>query len=205
MTKTKTHWNAVYGEKSDRDVSWFQPEAQPSLELILLHRNLANKGVVDVGAGASRLVDGLLAANLTDVTLLDVAEAAFAPVRERLGSLGNLPTYVMANAIDWQPKRQFGIWHDRAMFHFLTRESEQDRYLATLDRSLVPGGIAILATFAPDGPEFCSGLPVQRYSYEEIKNKLGPSYVPIKAIQISHSTPRGSVQSFQYALFRKTG
>ena len=116
MAQEKTHWNAVYGAKSDRDVSWFQPDAQPSLDLILRHRDLASQGVIDVGAGASRLVDGLFAAGLTDVTLLDIAASAFDPVRQRLGRQRDQPVYVIANATEWQPDRHFGIWHDRAAF-----------------------------------------------------------------------------------------
>tara|TARA_R110002074_G_scaffold90900_1_gene199092 strand:+ start:3750 stop:4367 length:618 start_codon:yes stop_codon:yes gene_type:complete len=204
MTQAKTHWNTVYREKSAADVSWFQPEAQPSLDLILQHRDLAVQGVIDVGAGASRLVDGLLAAGLTDVTLLDVAKTAFDPVRQRLGPQGDLPNYVIANAADWQPDRQFGVWHDRAAFHFLTAKIDQDHYLTTLRKSLVPRGIAILATFAPDGPEFCSGLPVQRYSSAEIGDRLGPSFALVEALSVSHMTPQGKEQRFQYAVLRKT-
>jgi len=205
MNQPKSHWNAVYGAKSDKDVSWFQPEAQPSLDLIIRHRDLAGQGVVDVGAGASRLVDGLLAAGMTDITLLDLAERAFDPVRARLGPLGNLVNYVIANAVDWQPDRQFGIWHDRAAFHFLTSKVDQDQYLTTLHNSLVPGGIAILATFAPDGPEFCSGLPVQRYASAEIAARLGQSFELINALAVSHVTPKGNAQRFQYAVLRKSG
>lgn len=203
MNEAKTHWNAVYGEKSDQDVSWFQPEAQPSLDLILRHRDLAVQGVIDIGAGASRLVDGLLAAGLTDVTLLDVVGAGFDPVRQRLGPRGDLPTYVIANAADWQPDRQFGIWHDRAAFHFLTAKIDQDHYLAILRNSLVPRGIAVVATFAPDGPVSCSGLPVQRYSSTMIADRLGPTFALIDALAVVHTTPQGKEQRFQYAVLRK--
>lgn len=205
MAQVQTHWNAVYGAKSDRDVSWFQPEAQPSLDLILRHRDLAAQGVIDAGAGASCLVDGLLAACLTDVTLLDIAESAFDPVRQRLGWQRDQPTYVIANAAEWQPDRHFGIWHDRAAFHFLTGKVDQDRYLSTLHSSLVPRGIAILATFAPNGPEVCSSLPVQRYSSAQIADRLGPSFSLIDALDVTHKTPKGAAQQFQYAVLRKTG
>ena len=205
MNQPKSHWNAVYDEKSEMEVSWFQPEAQPSLDLIIRHRDLAAQGVVDIGAGASRLVDGLLTAGLTDITLLDVAEMAIDPVRTRLGPLSNLPNYVIANAVDWQPDRQFGIWHDRAAFHFLTSKMDQDRYLTTLSNSLVPNGIAILATFAPDGPESCSGLPVQRYASVEIGARLCQSFELNDALAVSHLTPKGNIQRFQYAVLRKSG
>lgn len=205
MTQRKSHWTAVYEKKSDQDVSWFQPEAQPSLDLILGHRDRAAFGIVDVGAGASRLVDGLLDAGLCDITLLDIAETAFDPVRTRLGQRGNLPKYVTANAADWQPDRQFGIWHDRAAFHFLTVKVDQDHYLATLRKSLVANGIAIIATFAPDGPEFCSGLPVQRYASAEIADRLGPSFTLIDALAVSHKTPNGTTQRFQFCVLKKTG
>lgn len=205
MAQPKSHWTAAYEKKSDKDVSWFQPEAQPSLDLILRHRDQTAFGVVDVGAGASRLVDGLLDAGVRDITLLDIAETAFDPVRKRLGQRGNLPKYVTANAADWQPDRQFGIWHDRAAFHFLTAKADQEHYLTTLRKSLVADGIAIIATFAPDGPEFCSGLPVQRYASSEIANRLGPSFTLIDALTVSHKTPNGTAQSFQFSVQKKTG
>lgn len=148
-------------------------------------------------------MDGLLTAGLTDVMLLDVADAGFEPVRQRLGTRGVQPTYVVANAANWQPGRQFGIWHDRAAFHFLTARADQDHYLTTLRKHVVPGGIAILATFAPDGPEFCSGLPVQRHSSAEIGDRLAPSFELINALDISHTTPMGKKQRFQYAVLRK--
>ena len=204
MTRPKSHWTTVYEKKSDQDVSWFQPVAQPSLDLILGHRGQAAIGVVDLGAGASRLVDGLLDAGLRDITLLDIAKTAFDPVHKRLGQRGSLPKYVTANAANWQPGRQFGIWHDRAAFHFLTAKADQDHYLTTLRKSLVADGIAIIATFAPDGPEFCSGLPVQRYASAEIADRLGPSFTLVNALAVSHKTPSGTAQSFQFSVLKKT-
>ena len=204
MPNALAHWAAVYGRKPGDTVSWFQSRAQPSLDLILHHRDLADRGVIDVGAGASRLVDGLLEAGLRDVALLDIADTAFEQVRQRLGPACDQPKYLKANVTEWLPDRQFGIWHDRAAFHFLTDWADQDRYIKTLRKSLVPRGIAILATFAPNGPEMCSGLPVQRYSSAGIADRLDPSFDLIDTLDISHRTPGGSDQRFQYSVLRKT-
>ena len=197
----RDHWNSVYATKSEDTVSWFQNDAQPSLDLILTHPDAAARGVVDIGAGASRLVDRLLDNGVDDVTLLDLSDRSFDVVRDRLIGRDVQPTFVVQDVTDWQPARAFGVWHDRAAFHFLTDRASQDAYLSVLKSATAPGAIVIMATFAYDGPERCSGLPVQRYSSEELSVRVGPSFRLLKTRKIDHRTPGGTTQRFQYSVF----
>ena len=196
----RDHWNRVYAAKSEDTVSWFQKDAQPSLDLILTYPDAAARGVVDIGAGASRLVDRLLDNHVEDVTLLDLSNRRFDVVRGRLIGRDVQPTFVVQDVADWQPARTFGIWHDRAAFHFLTDRASQDAYLSVLQSATVPGSIAIIATFAENGPEQCSGLPVQRYSSEALSARIEPSFRPLETRKIDHLTPNGVTQPFQYTV-----
>ncbi|KEJ93708.1 Methyltransferase domain-containing protein [Pseudosulfitobacter pseudonitzschiae] len=197
----RDHWNSVYATKSEETVSWFQNDAQPSLDLILTHRDAAARGIVDIGAGTSRLVDRLLDNGVEDVTLLDLSDRSFDVVRDRLIGRDVQPTFVVQDVTDWRPARTSGVWHDRAAFHFLTNRASQDAYLSALKLATTPGSIVIMATFAEDGPERCSGLPVQRYSSEALSARVGPSFQPLETRKVGHRTPGGVTQSFQYSVF----
>ncbi len=197
----RNHWNSVYATKSEDTVSWFQKDAQPSLDLILTYPDAAARGVVDIGAGASRLVDRLLDNDVDDVTLLDLSDRSFDVVRDRLSGQDVQPTFVVQDVTYWQPARAFGVWHDRAAFHFLTDRASQDAYLSVLKSATAPGAIVIMATFADDGPERCSGLPVQRYSSEELSARVGPSFQLLETQKTGHQTPGGATQGFQYSVF----
>ncbi|MGR3570469.1 class I SAM-dependent methyltransferase [Brevirhabdus sp.] len=200
-----THWNTVYTSKDEDELSWFQQAPQPSLDMILAHRDAAAQGVVDIGAGASRLVDALLDEGLEDITLVDLAEHGLATTRARLRERGALPRYVVADATQWTPARRFGLWHDRAAFHFLTTPEAQAAYLEALRLGTGAGAIVIIATFAEDGPERCSGLPVQRYSPETLSARLGAGYDLIDSRAVGHHTPSDATQKFQYSVFRRLG
>lgn len=195
------HWNAVYQSKASDAVSWFQPEATLSLALIDTLRVPQSAAVLDVGAGASKLVDGLLARGYRDITLLDLAERGLAVTRKRLSEAP--VKYEVADITRWQPSRLYSIWHDRAVFHFLTSESERSAYRDTLVRAVRPGGYVIIATFAADGPERCSGLPVQRYSEEALVSAFAKTLKPLEIRFERHRTPAGAEQSFVYALFER--
>ncbi len=199
--QNRDHWNNVYASKAEDSVSWFQKDAQPSLDLILAHSDAAAQGVVDIGAGASRLVDGLLDNGVNDVTLLDLSTKSFGVVRARLVGRDVQPTLVEQDVAAWQPTRTFGVWHDRAAFHFLTKRVSQDAYISALKSATEPGAIVVMATFADDGPERCSGLPVQRYSSEDLSARIGPSFRPLETRKVGHRTPGGVIQKFLYSVF----
>lgn len=200
---TRQHWEEVYRLKAEQEVSWFQTEPAVSLELIHGASVAKDDAVVDVGAGASRLMDRLLAEGYTDLTALDIAAAALQKTRERLGKAAEQVNWVAADVTRWQPRKPYGLWHDRAVFHFLTEAADRAAYRRTLESALKPQGIAIIASFAPDGPERCSGLPVQRYSPASLAAELGAGFRLLTQRSESHSTPAGKLQQFQYSVFRR--
>lgn len=197
------HWQAVYTGKADTAVSWFEAEPAVSLALIDLIGIAPEVPVIDVGGGASRLVDRLLERGFSDVTVLDLAEAALAAARRRLGVRAAGVTWIAGDVTGWQPARQYGLWHDRAVLHFLTTAEDRAAYVARLRRALAPGGHAIIGTFAPDGPERCSGLPVVRHDAASLSALLGAAFALLDSRRHRHVTPGGAVQSFQFATFRR--
>lgn len=204
MTKSdQEHWQSVYTRKGETEVSWY--EARPERALALLDRaGLApHHAVIDVGGGASHLVDALVAINQAHVAVLDISEAALATARSRLGSRAEAVEWIVSDITAFVPDRTYDIWHDRAAFHFLTDPGERSAYRNVLTRALVPGGIAVIGTFALDGPERCSGLPVARYDAQGIADALGPKLRLIDARHDIHTTPWGSEQAFQFAVLER--
>lgn len=200
----KDHWDGIYSRKTEADLSWHQDDPSMSLDLMGLAGLTPDTSVIDIGAGTSRVVDRLLDMGLRDITVLDLADSAIAASRSRLGDRGADVTWVAADVTTWNAGRVFDIWHDRAVFHFLVDPADRASYLARLSESLAVGGHAIIATFAPDGPETCSGLPVQRYSPDSLSQTLGDTFARIADRSHLHRTPAGRPQAFQYSLFRKT-
>jgi SAM-dependent methyltransferase len=197
------HWEKVYQTKDESALSWFQERPAPSLGLILeFNRNCA-AGIIDIGAGSSRLADTLAHGGFSDITLLDVSNTALAMTMKRLGENSNNVRCIIDDVTSWAPQRKWQVWHDRAVFHFLTKKHEQDAYIDVLVRATKPGSIVIFGTFAPDGPEKCSGLPVQRYSGEGLKKRLGPGFDLLKTTSYIHSTPNDAEQKFTYVVFRR--
>lgn len=192
------HWQTVYQTKEEDEVSWFQERPAVSLDLIGRSGFGPEAGLIDVGGGASRLIDHLLAAGWRDLTVLDVAKAALDRSRERLGEQAKQVSWVAADITRWQPERRYDLWHDRAVFHFLTDPADRAAYRAVLARALRPGGQAIIGTFAADGPERCSGLPVCRYDAAALAAEFGPSFRLEEALTHEHATPSGKVQKFQF-------
>lgn len=193
------HWQDIYGSKSPDAVSWYEREATASLAMIDACGVLQRDPIVDVGAGASVLVDGLVAKGFSDLTVLDVSEAALAITKTRIGERAK---YVVSDVTSWKPERPYALWHDRAVFHFLTDEVSRAQYKATLSAALHAGGHAIVATFAEDGPEKCSGLPVRRYSPSELAAELSPVLEMLDARRVMHVTPWGAEQRFVYVRFK---
>lgn len=197
------HWDAVYGRSEEDAVSWFEPEPVVSLGMLDRLGAEPTDAIVDVGAGCSRLVDALLARGFSDVTVLDASEVGLAKARQRLGDRARQVRWVVADLLSWQPPGQYQIWHDRAVFHFLTDPADQARYRELLDAVLVPGGGLVIGTFAADGPDHCSGLSTARYSPEQLATVLGTSIEPVFSRRELHRTPSGAVQPFTWLAARR--
>jgi SAM-dependent methyltransferase len=202
-TSRQDHWEKVYTAKGENEVSWFQETPAPSLELLALVGAGRSSAVIDIGGGASRLVDCLVSQGYEDVTVLDLSPAALASARSRMGGKASQVTWIAADVTIWEPSRTYDVWHDRAAFHFLTERKDQAAYVDRLRRALRPGGHAIIGTFAPDGPERCSGLVVSRYDANSLAATLGRGFELIDARRHEHVTPWGAAQKFQFSTFRR--
>ncbi|MEO8032730.1 MAG: class I SAM-dependent methyltransferase [Gemmatimonadota bacterium] len=200
---TKRHWDEIYGTNAASDVSWFQPEARLSLEVIQEAVPARGSAILDVGGGASTLVDGLLGAGYTALTVLDLSSAALAQARERVRVLGERVTWLEADILSARlPAAEVDLWHDRAVFHFLTTQGERHRYIEQVRRAVRPGGHLLIATFAEDGPTRCSGLEVARYSPQALHAEFGAGFRLVRGYREDHLTPRGAHQAFTYCLCR---
>ena len=195
----REYWNAIYTSKGEQEVSWFEAMPVVSLELIEAAGLKAETCVIDIGGGDSRLVDQLVARGLTCLAVLDVSGAALRRAQARLGAVAAALIWIESDVANGWTLKPMDIWHDRAAFHFLTSVEDRLRYRARLCQTLKPGGSAIVATFALDGPPTCSGLPVVRYSPESLAAELGEEFHLVDAVPCAHRTPWGSTQSFQYS------
>jgi SAM-dependent methyltransferase len=206
-TDSRRHWDAVYATKASDAVSWYQRHAELSLRLIRATGAAHDAAIVDVGGGASTLVDDLVDDGYENVTVLDVSGAALALARARLGE-------TRARRVRWVEAdittaalaaNAFDVWHDRAVFHFLTEARERDAYVRSVLRSVKPGGHVIVATFAEDGPERCSGLPVVRYRPDALHAEFGAAFTLLGHEREAHRTPGGALQQFVYCYCRRGG
>lgn len=196
-------WERIYRSKPASEVSWYQPEATISLELIRRAAPDPQSPIIDVGGGASMLVDQLLDAGYERVTVLDLAAAALDVARQRLGERASRVTWIEGDVLRSPlAPAAFSVWHDRAVFHFLTAQEDRDRYLATARAAIRPGGHLIVASFAPEGPERCSGLRVVRYSPDSMQAQFGADFHLLDSRREEHHTPSGATQAFVYCLFR---
>jgi hypothetical protein len=206
-TQDKTaHWQAVYRTKQSRDVSWFTPRLSVSLELLQRAGMNTESRIIDIGAGASTLVDDLLDSGLRHITALDISEASLAVVRQRLGARAARVEWRVADAARMDlPAQSYDLWHDRAALHFLVDAADAAAYVTSASAAIVDGGFAVIGGFAADGPERCSGLPVARRDAEDIAHLFGSEFALIHSHREEHVTPWGAPQSFAYALLRKGG
>ena len=199
----KSHWESVYRRTALDRVSWYQADPEPSLRLIR-QAIPVDAALIDVGGGASMLPDSLLSVGYHRITVLDLSSAALAAARTRLGRRAARVTWVEGDVLETTfPHGGFDLWHDRAVFHFLTNAPDRLRYVDQLRRALAPDGHVVIATFAPDGPTHCSGLEVARYSPEELHAELGPEFRIVSSLRHEHHTPGGQTQAFTYCLFRR--
>lgn len=203
MQGGRDHWTGVYEEKSPTDVSWYQPAPEPSLRAIDRFGCQPSSSFIDIGGGASNLVDALLHRGWDDLTVLDIAASALEAAKRRLGKDAAKIHWEVADITDWQPSHRYDVWHDRAVFHFLTEPEQREAYRHALLAGVSPGGLVIVATFALDGPERCSGLPVRRYDAEMLANEIGPSFKLLESWHEEHTTPWGAKQSFSWCVFRR--
>jgi SAM-dependent methyltransferase len=202
--QSKEHWEGVYATKPTDSVSWYQPHAELSLRLIHETGLPLSASIIDVGGGASTLVDDLLGEGYRSITVLDLSSAALLAAQARLGELANGVRWLEANIIEVElPVQAYDLWHDRAVFHFLTSTEERRAYVAAVLGAVKPGGYMIVATFAEDGPLQCSGLPVMRYSAPELHAEFGTQFALLKHQKEEHHTPSGAVQKFVYCSFQK--
>lgn len=199
----KQHWEKVYREKSDQEVSWYQAQPVASLEMIRRAAAGGTPSLIDIGGGASRLVDNLEAQGFPDLAVLDISAGALALARARLGPKAKRVRWIEADVTSFEPDRTWEIWHDRAAFHFLTRAQDRQGYLAALQQGLAAGGTVILAAFAKEGPTKCSGLEVVRYDAAGIADELGPDFTLEESRTEAHETPAGREQLFGFHRFRK--
>jgi len=197
----KQHWDTVYATKGERDVSWFEPSPEVSLAIIDATGLTRDTCVIDIGGGESHLVDALVERGVTCLAVLDVAREALLRAQLRLGDNASEVAWIQADVTGAWSWKEVDIWHDRAVFHFLTERADRDRYKVRLAEMLKRGGSAIIATFALDGPEKCSGLPVIRYSPETLTSELGREFVLVDSRHHLHTTPWGMTQAFQYSRF----
>lgn len=202
--QSKDHWEQVYTTKATSGVSWFQEHARQSVQLIARAGLARDAGIIDVGGGASTLVDDLLDEGYTKVTVLDLSEAALAASQSRLGQRTDDVSWLVGDITRMKlPRHAYDVWHDRAVFHFLTMPQEREAYVQAVLRAVKPGGHVIVATFAEDGPEKCSGLPVMRYSADGLHAEFGAPFTLLQQEREEHHTPLGTVQQFIYCLCRK--
>ena len=195
------HWDSTYADRGTTAVSWFQTVPTPSLHMIDVLGIAPTAKVIDVGGGAASLVDQLIARGFTDLTVLDISEVALTAARARVGDHAPV-SWVHEDVLTWRPRHQFNLWHDRAVFHFLVDPADQQRYLGTVRAALAPAGAVVIATFAPDGPDQCSGLPVARYSAEDLTALLGDAFTVVATSREEHTTPTGARQPFTWVAAR---
>jgi len=197
--QAKNHWEQVYATKPSTEVSWYQPRATRSLDLIRAIGLARDAAIIDVGGGASTLIDDLLDDGYRDLSVLDLSGEALAIARGRLGWRAAAVRWIEADATTAAlPQQRFDVWHDRAVFHFLTGEAERRAYVLQAMRAVKPGGHVIVATFAPDGPGQCSGLPVMQYDPDGLHGEFGPAFELVGHDDETHLTPAGRVQHFIY-------
>lgn len=199
----KQHWETVYRTKADKELSWYQPEPEASLSFFSTYAIPKNAKIIDVGGGNSRLFAYLLQAGYRDVTVLDISETALRKARARAGKLAGKVKWIVADITTFQPESVYDVWHDRAVFHFLTSLQEKAAYIQLLEAALVPGGHLMMATFSEKGPQKCSGLPVARYGPEALADCFSEQFHKIACMDVLHRTPFDKVQDFTYCYFKK--
>lgn len=197
-----THWDQAY-DQGDSTRSWHQDQSMMSLRMLQRAGAAPTESLIDVGGGSAPLVDALLERGFADLTVLDISQIGLNYAQQRLGSAAGQVTWLRADVLSWQPERTYRLWHDRAVFHFLTNPADQQRYLDVLATAVEPGGRVVIGAFAPDGPQQCSGLPAARYSPDSLTERLGQGFTALATEREEHHTPSGAVQPFTWLLAQR--
>ncbi len=197
------HWDEVYRCKAPDSVSWYQPSPEPSLEALDRFHVPNTASLIDIGGGASSLVDCLIDRGWSDLSMLDIAGAALEVAKTRLGPSADRVRWEVADITGWVPDRTYDVWHDRAVFHFLTNAEHRDGYRRAMAGGVARNGLVVMAIFALDGPDRCSGLPVQRYEASGLLAEMGPGYQLLENWREQHTTPGGGKQAFNWCVFRR--
>lgn len=199
----RSHWEKIYATKRQDEVSWYQPTPAVSLDFIKELNIPKDAPIIDVGGGDGYLVDNLLAAGFTDLTVLDISGTAINNAKQRLGKNANKINWIVSDITDLDINKKFVCWHDRAAFHFLTKEKQIKKYLSVAQRHLSIDGRMIIGTFSTSGPEKCSGLPIKQYSEQSLSVVLNKWFKKIKCITTDHVTPFNTIQNFLFCSFKK--
>jgi trans-aconitate methyltransferase len=199
----KNHWENIYQTKELKDVSWFQPTPETSLDFFKQFKVSTNAKVIDIGGGDSFLVDHLLDMGYQDISVLDISEAAIERAKQRLGDKAKNVKWIIADAATFKPAEKYDFWHDRAAFHFLTDEQEISNYLKTAQENINPTGVLVIGTFSEQGPKKCSGIEIKQYSETTMTDRLKKFFEKIKCITVDHITPFDTIQNFVFCSFRK--
>lgn len=199
----KEHWENIYQTKELKDVSWFQPTPETSLDFFKQFNVPTNAKVIDIGGGDSFLVDHLLDLGYQDISVLDISAAAIDRAKQRLGDKAKNVKWIVVDATKFKTKEKYDFWHDRAAFHFLTDEQEIANYLQTAQESINPKGVLVIGTFSEQGPKKCSGIEIKQYSETTMTDRLEKFFDKIKCITVDHKTPFDTIQNFVFCSFRK--
>lgn len=199
----KKHWENIYDTKQLNEVSWYQPKPKTSLELILANNSSTNISIIDIGGGDSFLVDNLLDADFTNVSVLDISANAIERAKERLDKNADKANWIVSDITEFTPSHQYNIWHDRAAFHFLTKDSDIEKYIAIAKKGIAPNGSLLIGTFSKNGPTKCSGIEIKQYSAEELEATFQGGFELLDSKVIEHSTPFDTIQEFVFCSFRR--
>ena len=203
MNDNKQHWEKVYTEKQPIEVSWYEPMPEVSLNLIKGFQLEKDAAIIDIGGGDSFLAEFLVSEGYTDITVVDISSKAIERAKERMCEKADSITWIVADASEFKPEKQYDLWHDRATFHFFTDARKKENYLQTLKKAVKPGGYVILATFSEKGPTKCSGLEITQYSIGDMQTLFTADFNVLSGTNVDHITPSGGTQNFTFCSFQK--
>lgn len=199
----KKHWETIYQTKQLNEVSWYQPVPKTSLELVEKYIENKDASIIDIGGGDSFLVDHLLQLGFTNISVLDISEAAIERAKIRIGENANKVKWIISDISTFQPSEKYDFWHDRAAFHFLTNEEEIKRYVSNVTNSINTNGILAIGTFSENGPKKCSGIDITQYTEESIAELFTNGFEKIETFLVDHPTPFDTIQNFVFGVFKK--
>lgn len=199
----KQHWETIYETKELENVSWYQPKPQPSIDLIEKHAKSKDDSIIDIGGGDSFLAENLLDLGYTNITVLDISEAALERAKLRMDDRASQISWVVSNILDFNPSHKFDVWHDRAAFHFLNQKEEVEKYVEIANKAISESGAVVIGTFSVDGPLKCSGIEITQYSEATLEQTFKVGFDLISTFRLDHPTPFDTTQNFVFGEFKK--